>query len=337
MGPKLKHAFKFPNPILNVLPCGEPVASDRIISETPAVDCSATDAQIFIGTNSCVKNIYSIHIPKQFVNTLEDNVWQHSHPTKLITDREQAEIHGCALEYHRVMGIGSKQSDPYNQWQNLAEHDTQFVKNIADNHCMTEICIDTRDNIVDTNKRSVFVIYNQYTLMGRGHSIHSSGKFDWCKHDVIDKSVHVSGGFQRIKTTDGNLVLPLTMENGLPCMKLLPPTDNALPQNPETPKVIQFAYCCPIATNDPTYCAVSTGGEEKQNLICLPCNDFLTSSKPNTTGGEPDTEDGEQNNEDSTQLLLDNPKTHISRMFVAKIFHSIILYSRSFARWKQLV
>ena len=196
---------------------------------------------------------------------------------------------------------------------------------------MTEICIDTRDNIVDTNRRSVFVIYNQYTLMGRGHSIHSSGKFDWCKHDVIDKSVHVSGGFQCIKTTDGNLVLPLTMENGLPCMKLLPPTDNALPQNPETPKVIQFAYCCPIATNDPTYCAVSTG-EEKQNLICLPCNDFLTSSKPNTTGGEPDTEDGEQNNEDSTQLLLDNPKTHISRMFVAKIFHSIILYSRSFAR-----
>jgi hypothetical protein len=82
----LKKRYKSPNPALNVCPRDEPVATDTIYSDTPAIDCGITSAQLFIGTKIHTADVYPIKSDKQFVNTLLDNITQRGAPTKLISD-----------------------------------------------------------------------------------------------------------------------------------------------------------------------------------------------------------------------------------------------------------
>eukprot|EP00977_Amphora_coffeiformis_P012644 scaffold3187_cov130-Amphora_coffeaeformis.AAC.1 len=60
-----------------------------------------------------------------------------------------------------------------------------------DNHQMTNVKIGTVAGLVHSNKGPVVLIMHQYALVGRGHSIHSPAHWEWYKHDVCDKSVHV--------------------------------------------------------------------------------------------------------------------------------------------------
>jgi hypothetical protein len=64
----LKKQYKSPNPALNVRPRDEPVATDTIYSDTPAIDCGVTSAQLFIGTKTHTADVYPIKSDKQFVN-----------------------------------------------------------------------------------------------------------------------------------------------------------------------------------------------------------------------------------------------------------------------------
>jgi hypothetical protein len=68
-----KH-FKSPHPALNVPRRQEPLATDTIFSDTPAVDSGVTKAQFYIGTKSLVSDVYGMKTEKQFVNTLEDQI-----------------------------------------------------------------------------------------------------------------------------------------------------------------------------------------------------------------------------------------------------------------------
>jgi hypothetical protein len=52
----------------------EPVATDTVSSDTPAVDCGVASAQIFVGSESLVADVYGLKTDKEFVNTLEDNI-----------------------------------------------------------------------------------------------------------------------------------------------------------------------------------------------------------------------------------------------------------------------
>ena len=56
---------------MNVLRRHEPVATDTIFSDMPAVDSSFKQVQVFVGRDSLVADIYSMKSDKQFVNTLE--------------------------------------------------------------------------------------------------------------------------------------------------------------------------------------------------------------------------------------------------------------------------
>jgi hypothetical protein len=76
---------------LNVHPRDEPVATDTIYSDTPAIDCGITSAQLFVGTKTHTADVYPIKSDKQFVNTLLD-ITQRGAPTRLISDRAQVEI-----------------------------------------------------------------------------------------------------------------------------------------------------------------------------------------------------------------------------------------------------
>jgi hypothetical protein len=88
----LKKQYKSLNPALNVHPRDEPVATDTIYSDTPAIDCGITSAQLFVGTKTHTADVYPIKSNKQFVNMHLDNITQRGAPTKLISDRAQVEI-----------------------------------------------------------------------------------------------------------------------------------------------------------------------------------------------------------------------------------------------------
>jgi hypothetical protein len=77
----LKKQYKSPNPALNVRPRHEPVATYTIYSDTPAIDCGVTSAQLFVGTKTHTADVYPIKSNKQFVNTLLDNITQRGAPT----------------------------------------------------------------------------------------------------------------------------------------------------------------------------------------------------------------------------------------------------------------
>jgi hypothetical protein len=56
----LKKWYKSPNPALNMHPCDEPVATDTIYSDTLAIDCGVTSAQLFVGTKTHTADVYPI-------------------------------------------------------------------------------------------------------------------------------------------------------------------------------------------------------------------------------------------------------------------------------------
>jgi hypothetical protein len=60
----LKKRYKSLNPALNVHPRDEPVATDTIYSDTPAIDCGITSAQLFVGTKTHTADVYPIKSDK---------------------------------------------------------------------------------------------------------------------------------------------------------------------------------------------------------------------------------------------------------------------------------
>jgi hypothetical protein len=124
----LKKQYKSLNPALNVHPHDEPVATDTIYSDTPAIDCGITSAQLFVGTKTHTADVYPIKSNKQFVNTLLDNITQHSAPTKLISDHAQVEISEQVKQVLQPLHIATWQSEPHQQHQNPAKCQYQNIK-----------------------------------------------------------------------------------------------------------------------------------------------------------------------------------------------------------------
>ena len=124
----LKKNFKSPFPAFNVKRRHEPVATDTIYSNTPAIDDGSTSAQIFVGTETLVTDIYGMKNDKEFVNTLEDNIRKRGAMDKLISDRAQVEISKRVHDILRALFIDDWQSEPHRQHQNPAERRIQTVK-----------------------------------------------------------------------------------------------------------------------------------------------------------------------------------------------------------------
>ena len=73
-GRNLQQTIKSPNPAHNVFRRNEPVASDTIFAEEPAIGGSETMAQLFIGRKSFVSDVCGMRSENEFVNTLLDNI-----------------------------------------------------------------------------------------------------------------------------------------------------------------------------------------------------------------------------------------------------------------------
>ena len=114
-------AYKSPFPAANVNHRHEPVATDTVYSDTPAIDDGSTSAQFYVGLESNVCDVYGMKTDKQFVDTLEDNIRERGAMDKLISDRAETEISNRAKDILRNLIIAAWQSEPYHEHQNHAE------------------------------------------------------------------------------------------------------------------------------------------------------------------------------------------------------------------------
>ena len=98
----------------HVMPC-------PIFSDTPAVDSGVKQAQVFVGRDSLVADVYPMKSGKQFVNTLEDNMRRRGAMDKLLSDSAKTEISKKVMDILRANHISNWYSEPYHQNQSPAE------------------------------------------------------------------------------------------------------------------------------------------------------------------------------------------------------------------------
>ena len=123
-GPGIKQTLHTVNPATNVLRRKEAVATDQIFSDTPAIDTGGIQsAQMFIGRETFVGDVYGVKTSGQFVNTLQDNIRQRGAMDKLISDSARVEISQQVKDILRAMVIQDWQSEPYYHHQNFFERE----------------------------------------------------------------------------------------------------------------------------------------------------------------------------------------------------------------------
>jgi hypothetical protein len=127
----LRKHYKSPNPAMNVHRRNEDIATDTVFLDTPAIDDGSMCAQIYVGMESQVCDVYGMKTDGQFVNTLQDNIRQRGAPTRLISDRAQAKISNKVKDILRALIIGAWQSKPHQQHQNPAERKYQTLKRMV--------------------------------------------------------------------------------------------------------------------------------------------------------------------------------------------------------------
>jgi hypothetical protein len=97
------------------------VATDTVFSDVKAIDGGYTMAQIFVGRDTLVCDIYGIKSTKQFINTLADNIRKRGAMHTLISDSATYQISHKIMDLLRSLFIADYQSEPYHQHQNKAE------------------------------------------------------------------------------------------------------------------------------------------------------------------------------------------------------------------------
>ena len=99
-----KHV-KSRNPALNIPRRHETVATDTVFSDTPAVDSGIKQVQLFVGRDTLLADAYPMKSGKQFVNTLEDNIWRWGDMNKPLSDSAKTEISNKVIDILRAYHI----------------------------------------------------------------------------------------------------------------------------------------------------------------------------------------------------------------------------------------
>ena len=92
------------------------------------MDSGVKQAQVFVGRDSLVTDVYPMKSGKQFVNTLEDNIRQRGAMDKLLRDSSMTEISKKVMDILRAYHISNWHTDPYHQNQNPAEWRYRTIK-----------------------------------------------------------------------------------------------------------------------------------------------------------------------------------------------------------------
>ena len=115
----LKKYYKSPFPAVNVTRRDEPVATNTVYSDTPAIDNGCKQAQIFVGTKTMFTDVYGMKTDSQFINTLKDCIRHRGAMSQLISDSAQVEISKRVLDILRALCLGDWQSQPHQQHPRL--------------------------------------------------------------------------------------------------------------------------------------------------------------------------------------------------------------------------
>ena len=110
--PMKKH-IKSRNPALNIPRRNEPVATDTVFSDTPAVNSGVKQTQVFVGRDTLVADAYPMKSGKQLVNTLEDNIMRRGAMDRLLSDSAKTEISNKVMDILRAYHISNWYSDPH--------------------------------------------------------------------------------------------------------------------------------------------------------------------------------------------------------------------------------
>jgi hypothetical protein len=100
----------------------------HLFSDTLAVDSGVTCAQLFVGHELLVADVYGLNTDNAFVNTLEDNIREWGAMNKLISDCAKAEMSERFKQIFRALCISAWHSEPYHENQNFAENRYATIK-----------------------------------------------------------------------------------------------------------------------------------------------------------------------------------------------------------------
>ena len=128
----MKKHLKVSNPALNNPRRHEPVATDTVFSDTPAVDSGVKQAQVFVGRDTLVTDANPMKSEKHFVNTIEDNIRRSGAMDKLLSYSSNTEISNEVMDILRAYHITTWHSETYRQNQNPAELRYRTIKSWTD-------------------------------------------------------------------------------------------------------------------------------------------------------------------------------------------------------------
>jgi uncharacterized protein (DUF2147 family) len=137
-GHSIRQTYKSPFPAVNVFRRNEIVATDTIYADEPALDNGCTAAQVFVGRQTSVVDVYPLKSEKDFTNVLQDQIRQRGAMSTLSSDRAEVEISQYAHDVLRAYSIDDKQSEPHYQHQNYSERVWGSIKgytNVIMNAC----------------------------------------------------------------------------------------------------------------------------------------------------------------------------------------------------------
>lgn len=92
------------------------------------IDSGATKAQFFVGREPLVVDVYGVNTDKQFVASLQHNIWERGVMDTLITDRAQVQIGETVKNIMHHLFIKNWQSEPHLQQPSPVEQRHQNVK-----------------------------------------------------------------------------------------------------------------------------------------------------------------------------------------------------------------
>ena len=110
-----------PNPALNVHRLNDDLLTDKIYSDTPALDSGHTEAQIYFGRKSHIVDVQPRTKNISFLGTLQNMVQKWGAPNCILGNHAQEHHSHRVLAYLRMLWIGYWWSEPYYQHQNMFE------------------------------------------------------------------------------------------------------------------------------------------------------------------------------------------------------------------------
>ena len=119
---KLRQTYRTTFPVCNITRRNEPVATDIVYSATPAIDNGCKIAQVYDGRQRLVVDSYIRNENrKDFIHTLQENIWKRGALDTLISDRAKTEISKQCHDILCAYCIKDWQSEPYYQHQNYVK------------------------------------------------------------------------------------------------------------------------------------------------------------------------------------------------------------------------